>query len=182
MPQPAKPSSDSLADYLQLMVPTESNISLLLQKIRGTLFSIHASPALDLDSLAQEILIDAWTNSRPVTSQMILHRYINFRKAEHAHKSALERSIYEGQFVDDETEDSATERRSKLSEIIGAAGLSALEFQTIALVFFFSKTYSQAARDLNWSETKFREVFNKSLEQLKKAGRLIQSQQRKDGV
>ena len=162
------------------MIPNEENISDLIQKIQSVLRAMHPAQHLDLDGLAQDIILEAWSHGTPVTVQFIQHRYINSFNAAKSYRAALESKsrLPEGFVftVDDPVYlTDHTEHQAKLNQIICAAKLTSREFEVVALIFFFSHTVQSAASHLGWSVSKLRTTLDLAFDRLRQAGRIVEA-------
>jgi predicted enzyme involved in methoxymalonyl-ACP biosynthesis len=163
-----------LPDYLQVLIPNASNIPRLWSKIHSFFTSIHARRSLDLDSLAQDILIEAWQNGTPVTSQFIRHRFINLYHSGGSYSAALERSVTRE--APENRLEASDETKDKLNRIILLASLSSIEMQIVIMIFTMDMTHEEVQIKMFWSESRFRQVISSTMGKLKTAGRLIEAE------
>lgn len=169
----------SVPDYLKQFLPTSENASELREKILSTLLSLRPLPSLDLDSLAQDIFLEAWTRHLPVTTQFIRHRYFNRTRDSKLYRLHVERSAITPHLplssLDYLTSQQA--ERSTLETVISLASLSHEEFLLLYYIYFRSLRYEDAASQLRHTHSWVKETLVVVLEKLRRAGRAYEVQQ-----
>lgn len=137
---------------------------------------MRPSNSIDLDSLTQEIFIEAWQSQTPVTALFIKHRLINAYHTSKAYQSAIERSV-----SDPPQPSESDSSKSLLNRIMILAELEPLEMQIVVLIFMQSHTYDQVQQKMKWSESKFRTVLSSAMQKLKTAGRIVELEENRGG-
>lgn len=159
------------------MIPTPTNSASLRSKIISCLRKLHASRSLDLESLAHDIWLEAFTNSTPLTYTFIRHRYINRWTSERLRKRH-EDSTSPPPPSTTTTALSITlsDASERLSHLMPLAKLSPQEERVLFLTFWWSKSQVEIALDLTYSPDKVSSLLSSALDKLRRAGRILDAQ------
>lgn len=125
------------------MIPATVNAGELLTKVTRVLKKMNLPRGLDSESLAQDIFIEAWLKSNPITNQLIRHRAISRIRLLKHHIEILEETYPE------ESESlSLSSINDELKSLLSQAHLTYNEIQIIFLRFWKDQTQDQIAATL----------------------------------
>lgn len=163
---------DSLPPHLLDMIPTHSNAEVLRGKILSILRSFRPLSSLDLEGLAHDIFLEAFTESLPITVLYVRHRMINRVVSTKKHISLLERAAKEPQITD---EDKMNENRELLGKLFSLASPTTDEICVIVHLFHSGLTHLETAHLMRKSEHWVKSTIFAVLSRLRVAGRMIEA-------
>ena len=83
------PERKQFPDYLLSRIPRSENAEELSRFIHSTLRSYKGTSAVDLESLAQDIFLEAWVGQFPITRLFIRHRLLNALSSARVYRETL---------------------------------------------------------------------------------------------
>lgn len=169
---------------LRSLIPTTSNTPGLWRKIYAILTKLraHKVPHLDVESLTQDIFLEAWTQSTPVTYQFIYHRFLNSITKRATYSSHIETFAdlrrNEIDYSHDSWEgldepDMSHELSTKISRLISLADLTPSDYQVLYFVYYQDQALVEVAKNLNRTVSSVTRQLETVVDKLKRVGRRV---------